>query len=107
MRTLVFYTKEQNEKLLEELKSGKRISVIARTYGHMWAKSIKGLEVKLYNIRDAKGIPKTPKAVHVKKEAKVVKSPKLEAKLTLPEGMRFEGTAKRVELHSTHFRVYF
>jgi len=27
--------------------------------------------------------------------------------LTLPKGMTYQGTAKKVELHADHFRVYF
>jgi len=104
MRTLKFYTEKENEILKNELQLGKRTSHIAKIYSIKWDRDFDSLQVKVGLMRRKLGIP-NPLSKKMQKQAII--TPVQEAKLTLPEGMTFEGVAKKVELHSNHFRVYF
>jgi len=115
MRTPKWYTEKQNEILKSELQLGKRTSHVARIYSIKWNRDFDSLQVKVGLMRRKLGIPNPPNA-KLQKQAmintpvkikEVIVTPVQEAKLTLPEGMTFEGVAKQVELHSNHFRVYF
>ena len=59
---------------------------------------------KLLKLKNANvQVKKTTKTRVVKKE----ETPSITSTLIMPEGMVFEGSAKRIELHFDHFRVYF
>ena len=114
-RTIKFYTSLQYEILKQQILSGKKTHELAREYAPVWNRTETALISTIAALRQKLGVKYTPMAKTIAKPAKITRvqvkevntTPVQEAKLTLPEGMTFEGVAKRVELHSNHFRVYF
>ena len=108
------FTQEQTEKLALaiESKSYKNNYRIAEFYAKEFKKPIRNVYAKVQRIINNK----TSVAVVAKPAVKKVKETpvaKIEVvqeevkPLTLPKGMTYQGTAKKVELHADHFRVYF
>ena len=108
---LTFFTKEETEQLTLaiESKSYKNNHRIAEAFADKFNKPVRNVYAKVQRIVNSK-ILASVVAKHVVKETPVAKIEVIEKKvkpLTLPEGMTYQGKAKKVELHADHFRVYF
>lgn len=114
------YTDEELELIKTELATTtKRISLIGKECSVLFNRSLSGVMRKVYElnkniVRPVREVPprksyyvSRPKKEKVKPVDAVKPVEPASIKLTLPEGMSFEGMAKRVEIHSNHFRVYF
>jgi len=106
------YTNKQLDIIAEELRNNKTAAQIGKKYESAWNRKASTIANAVYahgnKYIKAKSIAKQEPAEITPVQVKEVNTtPVQEAKLTLPEGMTFEGVAKRVELHSNHFRVYF
>jgi len=115
-----FYTQEQNDELQNAMNSTEFKSdyEIARAFSEKFDKTVNAVFNKICGMR-GKNIRGNVKVVVAKatklkttrvKKAKLAKIEVIEEKLkplTLPEGMTYQGKAKKVELHADHFRVYF
>lgn len=109
---LKFYTQEQTNELIAaiESKSYKNDRAIAKYYSEKFNRSIDNVYAKIRTLNGKKikvyvPVDKTkPKAV---KTAKIEVIEETVKPLTLPQGMTYQGKAKKVELHADHFRVYF
>ena len=78
-------------------KFGRSANTIYNKICAMRGKNVRG-RVKVVK-QKAKKVKQTPVAkIEVTQEVKP---------LTLPQGMTYQGKAKKVELHADHFRVYF
>jgi hypothetical protein len=115
-----FYTQEQNDELQNAMNSTEFKSdyEIARAFSEKFDKTVNAVFNKICGMRGKnvrgkiKVVAKTTKlkSAKVKKAKPVAKIEVIEEKLkplTLPEGMTYQGNAKKVELHADHFRVYF
>lgn len=107
------YTNEQLDIIAEELRKNKTAAQIGKKYESAWNRKASTIANAVYAFHGngyikAESITKQEPAKITRVQVKEVNTtPVQEAKLVLPEGMTFEGVAKRVELHSNHFRVYF
>lgn len=108
--TVVRYTKEQVEELTkainsDDYKSHRRIAI---AYADKFEKSVNNVYAKIRMLTGRKVssyVPKKGPSPRVVVQ-QVVEQPQVKP-LTLPEGMTYQGKAKKVELHADHFRVYF
>jgi hypothetical protein len=107
---LTFYSKEEIAQLTEAIQNGeyKNDSRLATAFAEKFNRSYATIYAKVRQLNGKKPIRKVavPKRIpaakiEVKQVAQEVKP------LTLPEGMTYQGKAKKVELHADHFRVYF
>jgi DNA-binding XRE family transcriptional regulator len=99
---VVPFTKEQVQELTLAIESKNYVDNISIAIAHAekFNKSIRNVYQKVIRIISKKA--STP--------VQVAKIEVIEEKLkplTLPEGMTYQGNAKKVELHADHFRVYF
>ena len=115
MSTVNFYSQEEIAIMKVDIATGEPIKQIARRLAKQFGRPAPGLEQKLY------GLKKTVPVIHkwngprLKKSAvkKSIKTSIVEQKqpadigIEVPHGMTFEGTPKRIMLHSDHFRIYF
>ena len=119
---LNFYTEEQTKELLNAIRSQeyKGDRAIARAFAEKFERAIDNVYAKVRFLNGKASYPIYKKKVKVvaktvePKVKKVKQTPvaKIEVieevkPLTLPKGMTYQGTAKKVELHADHFRVYF
>ena len=104
-----FYSWRDIKEMKELIRTGEPIIRIARReYQRFGASSASAFALKLYKI--AQNTTKIRKWEGSKRE----RTPKAEMPqtqpnqgLAVPAGTTFEGTPKRVEIHTDHFRVYF
>jgi len=105
-----FYTQEEIQQLQDAInsKEHKTNFAIAKVYAEKLNRSIDTIYSK---VRELTGKKTT---ANRKRPIKSVEVPvaKIEViqevkPLTLPQGMTYQGKAKKVELHADHFRVYF
>jgi hypothetical protein len=114
MNTVNFYSVEEIMIMKTDIATGEPIKQIARRLAKQFGRPAPGLEQKLY------GLKKTVPVIHkwngprLKKRPmkKLVTAPinlqqPTEIGVEVPHGMTFEGTPKRIMLHSDHFRIYF
>jgi hypothetical protein len=109
-REVRFYTQNEIDTIKKETIAGVASNEIAIKYAVAWNRDFESLRYKARNIRRELNLSRklqNPAKITPVQVKEVITTPVQEAKLTLPEGMTFEGVAKRVELHSNHFRVYF
>jgi hypothetical protein len=110
---LNFYSKEEIAQLTDAIKSGeyKNDSKLAIVYSEKLNRSYATTYAKIRQLNGKKPIRKViePKRIPAAKiVVEKVEQVAQEVKpLTLPKGMTYQGTAKKVELHADHFRVYF
>ena len=100
---LDFYTKEQIQEMNSLLKSEDvNVNQIAIQLAAKYGRSLDGIKYKLYNLKRKTN----PNAV---KEVNIVTTRVQPADIgvEVPHGMTFEGTPKKIMLHSDHFRIYF
>jgi len=109
-----FYTEEELQQLQDAINSKeyKTDYKIAHAFSKKFGRSANTLYNKICAIR-GKNVRGKVKVV-AKKTVKTKQTPvaKIEVieevkPLTLPQGMTYQGKAKKVELHADHFRVYF
>ena len=105
-----FYNWKEIKELKDLIRTGEPISRIAKRECARFNTSAQALQMKMYklakstnNIREWEGPKKIrrTKAQMAKAQAPTNKG------LTVPEGTTFEGTPKKVEIHTDHFRIYF
>jgi len=117
MKTLKFYTEEEVIIMKTDIATGEPIEQIARRLSKDFDRPIPGLTQKLHILkRDVPFIAKWKGVKRVKTVKKqtslnfipetVVQQP-AEIGVEVPHGMTFEGTPKKIMLHSDHFRIYF
>ena len=110
-RSKFFYTEKEIQQLQDAINSKEYVSdfKLAKVYSEKLGRSIdtvyskvrelNGKKINNRNKRPIKKVVETPVAkIEVIQEVKP---------LTLPQGMTYQGKAKKVELHADHFRVYF
>lgn len=113
-----FYTQSEVEELLTAINSGefKNDRAVALVYSKKLNRSYPSVyfKVRYLNGKKPERVIVEKKIVEPKvkkvKQTPVAKIEVIEEKvkpLTLPEGMTYQGKAKKVELHADHFRVYF
>lgn len=124
---LNFYTESEINEVLETLKtdvtSKSNLQIIVEL-ANKFNRPVSGLEQKIHALarkdsaikeillsrrkalkaRKSEGKQLSNPPRRIKVNSLIVKETKA---LTLPEGMTYQGTAKKVELHADHFRVYF
>ncbi len=107
---LTFYSKEEIAQLTDAIQSGeyKNDSRLATVFADRLNRSYATVYAKIRQLNGKKpirkvAVPKRIPAAKIQVE-QVVQEVK---PLTLPEGMTYQGKAKKVELHADHFRVYF
>ena len=113
MDTLKFYSQEEIAIMKIDIATGEPIKQIARRLSKEFDRPAPGLEQKLYTVK--KSVPHIEKwngprlkKTAVKKPAKpIVEQQPAEVGVEVPHGMTFEGTPKKIMLHSDHFRIYF
>jgi len=110
---LNFYTEEQVKELMTaiESKEFKNERAIALAYSEKFNRSYAAVysKVRYLNGKKPERVVVEKKVTKKQKEVPVAKIEVIEEvkPLTLPKGMTYQGTAKKVELHADHFRVYF
>lgn len=110
-RSKFFYTEKEIQQLQNAIDSKEYKSdfALAKIYAEKLNRSIDTVYSKVRELvgkkinnkdkRPMKKVVETPVAkIEVIQEVKP---------LTLPQGMTYQGKAKKVELHADHFRVYF
>ena len=114
MNTVNFYSVEEIVIMKVDIATGEPIRQIATRLSKEFNRPIPGLEQKLYALK--KSVPEIHKwnGPKLKKKVikKVVNTPIVEQQpaelgVEVPHGMTFEGTPKKIMLHSDHFRIYF
>jgi len=117
MNTVKFYTVEEVNIMKTDIASGEPIQRIAKRLSKEFDRPVPGLEQKLYLLK--KTVPVIAKWKGVKRTRTVKKQTPLnftpesveqqpaEIGVEVPHGMTFEGTPKKIMLHSDHFRIYF
>ena len=93
-----FYTAEETDFIREGIKSRMRAKAIAKLFVQKFGRN----EVTVIN-----RVAFEKKKLGLSRSRNVTKQPKQPATIKLPEGFTFSGTAKRVEISSDYFKVYF
>jgi transposase-like protein len=110
-KTVKFYSEEEKKEILR-IASDHTINVydassdLARRYN----RSQNAVEVKIYKTRrglsnNNKPRRKSPKPIVL--EPVIEQQQPADIGVQVPHGMTFEGTPKKIMLHSDHFRIYF
>lgn len=107
-KTSYFYTKAEIKEMKELIRTGKPLMQIARDEHKRFDSTVLSFYNKLHKVKKTTTKIKKwdgPKRVKVDGDGRVVV--KQRKAVAIPEGTTFEGTAKKVEIHTNHFRVYF
>lgn len=115
MSTVNFYSQEEIAIMKVDIATGEPIKQIARRLSKEFNRPAPGLEQKLYALKKSVPVIHKWNGPRLKKSAvkKAVKTSIVEQKqpadigIEVPHGMTFEGTPKKIMLHSDHFRIYF
>lgn len=105
MKNSFFYNIADIKKMKILLRTGEKITTLAKNHCEEFNTSVGALTSKLYSVaKHTRGRkPKKTKDVIVKTTVEKTKP----QGLAVPEGTRFEGVSKRVELFEDHFCIYF
>lgn len=120
-RSIIYYTKEEIEIIKAEITKGIPLVRIAQDLTKVFTtRTYDGILSKVNSVAQTMDCPQKLRTgkfnydLHsIKQELELIKTEKVKQqapsplKLTLPEGMTYEGMAKRVELCHDHFRIYF
>lgn len=115
MREIKFYTEEEKNIMKKMLSTGETKRNISRKLAIQFNRSEYGIYQLLGKMRSfaPKVKPvrtlatiRAKKELQDKKQQEVLQQP-AEVGVQVPHGMTFEGTPKRIMLHSDHFRIYF
>lgn len=109
-KTVKFYSAEEKKEILR-IASDHTINVydassdLARKYN----RSQNAVEVKIYKTRRGLNKENKPRRKSPRPSVKetIVEQQPADIGIEVPHGMTFEGTPKRIMLHSDHFRIYF
>jgi len=114
MKELKFYSVEEIKIMKDAIATGEPIGRIARRLSKQFNRPIPGLEQKMYILKKSISVIARWNGYKTKSSAvkKVVNTPIVEQQsadigVEVPHGMTFEGTPKKIMLHSDHFRIYF
>jgi hypothetical protein len=110
MSGLNFYSTEETVIMKTEVATGEPITQIAKRLSIKFNRNIKALEQKLYSIKRTVDVIdnwKVPKSKNSQIDKPIVNQQPAEVGIEVPHGMTFEGTPKKIMLHSDHFRIYF
>lgn len=106
-----FYSVEEIMIMKTDIATGQPIGQIAKRLSKQFGRPIPGLEQKLYSLKHTVPVIHEWKVPTVRKAAvkttPVVEQKPAEIGVEVPHGMTFEGTPKKIMLHSDHFRIYF
>lgn len=115
MKEIKFYTVEEKNIMKKMLSAGQSKRVISRKLAIQFNRSEYGIYQLLGKMRsfDPKVKPvkslatiRAKKVLQDKKQEEALQQP-AEIGVEVPHGMTFEGTPKKIMLHSDHFRIYF
>lgn len=105
-----FYNWREIKEMKDLIRTGQPLLQIARNEHARFGATMQAFYTKLTkvakstnNIREWEG----PKKVRRTKAQMAEAQPVATRGLTVPAGTTFEGTPKRVEIHTDHFRIYF
>jgi len=115
MREIKFYTVEEKNIMKKMLSAGQSKRVISRKLAIQFNRSEYGIYQLLGKMRSFDPKVKPAKSLATIRAKKVLQDKKQEEALQqpaeigveVPHGMTFEGTPKKIMLHSDHFRIYF
>jgi len=114
-RTIKFWTQEEINEMLELINDSTiNMHSICLKLAEKYERTHNAIKVKMYQLRrDLKIREELMKTVKVKSKVnskinlhKIEQQP-AEVGIEVPHGMTFEGTPKKIMLHSDHFRIYF
>jgi hypothetical protein len=111
-RSKFFYTEKEIQQLQDAINSKEYRSdfKLAKVYSEKLSRSIDTVYSKVRELNGKKINNKNKRPIKKVVETPVAKIEVIEETvkpLTLPQGMTYQGKAKKVELHADHFRVYF
>ena len=115
MKEIKFYTVEEKNIIKKMLSTGETKRNIARKLAIQFNRSEYGIYQLLGKMRNS--VPKVEpvrslatirakKVLQDKKQEEALQQP-ADIGVEVPHGMTFEGTPKKIMLHSDHFRIYF
>jgi len=115
MKEIKFYTVEEKNIIKQMLSTGETKRNIARKLAIQFNRSEYGIYQLLGKMRSSVSKVKPVKPLATIRDKKVLQNTKQEEALQrpadigveVPHGMTFEGTPKKIMLHSDHFRIYF
>lgn len=115
MKEIKFYTVEEKNIIKKMLSTGETKRNIARKLAIQFNRSEYGIYQLLGKMRTSVPKVKPLKSLATIRDKKVLQDTKQEEPLQrpaelgveVPYGMTFEGTPKKIMLHSDHFRIYF
>lgn len=112
MKTITFYSKKDEAKLVDLIKSGENISSIARREHVNFNRTVGALDFKLRLLKSKmkdfnteKGKPGRPKGS--KNKPTVQTTTTIEKGVVVPQGVSLDLSSKRVVLYDNHVRIYF
>lgn len=108
-----FYNWREVKELKELIRTGEPISRIAKRECGRFNTSAQALQMKMYKLAKSTNSIREWEGPKAERKPRRTKAQMAEAKqqtstgLTVPAGTTFEGTPKKVEIHTDHFRIYF
>jgi hypothetical protein len=113
-----FYTEAQTEEMISILKSERiNINEVSRQLALKYDRSVAAVRFKLHDLKKKLNLTKTKQIDNIKVKKVINKTQELffepdmkepaDIGVEVPHGMTFEGTPKKIMLHSDHFRIYF
>jgi hypothetical protein len=109
--TVKFYNEQELKEIKDIIKDPKsNIREAAIALAKKYDRNAAAVEVKMYSLRrkqhpEINFKTKTSTSKSTTKTATVQQS--ADMGVEVPHGMTFEGTPKKIMLHSDHFRIYF
>ena len=115
MKEIKFYTVEEKNIMKQMLSTGETKRNISKKLAIQFNRSEYGIYQLLGKMRTSVPKVKPVKPLATIRDKKVLQDTKQEEALQrpadigveVPHGMTFEGTPKKIMLHSDHFRIYF
>ena len=105
MKNSFFYNTADIKKIKTLLRTGEKITTLAKNHCEEFNTSASALTSKFYSVAKNTRGRKSKKTSNVLVKTTVEKTKP--QGLAVPEGTRFEGVSKRVELFEDHFCIYF
>jgi hypothetical protein len=108
-KTVKFYTEQELKEIKEIIKNPKSdIKKFSIVLGKKYDRNPAAVEVKMYQLRrklhpEINANRKIPSS----KPTNAPEQGSADIGVEVPNGMTFEGTPKKIMLHSDHFRIYF
>ena len=105
-KSMYFYTDEQIKTLTNAIHSGEPLRKIARRLHTSFNRTEHNLYVKLMKLKVTGKPVRNSATIRANKVLQDEQKP-ADIGVEVPHGMTFEGTPKKIMLHSDHFRIYF